>query len=114
MQRKPAESLRVCHTFKVGSRLGPDTFWIYFRTGECLKEPGSDSYDFAMAQRKMTKVIFTNLNIEEGMGLEEYQDVGEKEEEEDDVEKEGIKEEELVSSQNMEHSVIVVAPRHCV
>jgi len=32
-------------------------------------------------------------------------------EEEDDVEEEGIEEEELVSSQDMEHSVIVVAPR---
>jgi hypothetical protein len=43
--------------------------------------------------------------------LEEYQDVGEEEEEEDDVEEEGIEEEELVSSYDMEHSVIVVAPR---
>jgi len=42
---------------------------------------------------------------------EEYQDVGEEEEEEDDVEEEGIEEEELVSSYDMEHSVIVVAPR---
>jgi hypothetical protein len=52
----------------------------------------------------------TVLDIEEGEGLEEYQDVGE-EEEEDDVDEEGIKEEELVSSQDMEHIVIVVAPR---
>jgi len=52
------------------------------------------------------------LDIEEGEGLEEYQDVGE--EEEDDVEEEGIEEEELVSSQNMAHSVIVVAPRRWV
>jgi hypothetical protein len=44
-------------------------------------------------------------------GLEEYQDVGEEEEEEDDVEEEGIEEEELVSSYDMEHSIIVVAPR---
>ena len=51
----------------------------------------------------------TVLDIEEGEGLEEYQDVGE-EEEEDDVEEEGT-EEELVSSQDMEHIVIVVAPR---
>jgi hypothetical protein len=43
--------------------------------------------------------------------LEEYQDVGEEEEEEHDVEEEGIEEEELVSSYDMEHSVIVVAPR---
>jgi hypothetical protein len=56
----------------------------------------------------------TELDIEERNGPEEYQDVGGKEEEEDDVEEEGIKEEELVSSQDMEHSVIVVAPRHCV
>jgi hypothetical protein len=52
----------------------------------------------------------TELDIEEGEGLEVYQDVGE-EEEEGDVEEEGIEEEELVSSQDMEHSVIVVAPR---
>ena len=39
----------------------------------------------------------TELDIEEGEGLEEYQDVGEGEEE-DDVEEEGIEEEELVSS----------------
>jgi len=54
----------------------------------------------------------TELDIEEGEGLEEYKYVGEEEEEEDDAEEEGIKEEELVSSQDMEHSVIVVAPRH--
>jgi hypothetical protein len=57
LQRQPAENLKVCHTFKVGSRLGPDTFWIYLRTGESLKEPESDWYGFAMAQRKTTKVI---------------------------------------------------------
>ena len=44
----------------------------------------------------------TELDIEEGEGLEEYKDVDKEEEEED---------EELVSSQDMEHSVIVVAPR---
>jgi hypothetical protein len=55
MQRKPAESLKVCHTFKVGSRLSPDTFWICFRASESLKEPESDSYGFAMAQRKRRK-----------------------------------------------------------
>jgi hypothetical protein len=44
-------------------------------------------------------------------GLEEYQDVGEEREEEDDVEEDGIEEEELVSSYDMEHSVLVVAPR---
>ena len=38
--------------------------------------------------------------------------MGKEEEEEDDVEEEGIEKEELVSSQDMEHSVIVVAPRH--
>ena len=49
----------------------------------------------------------TELDIEEGEGLDEYKDV---DEEEDDVEEEGNEEEELVSSQDMEHSVIVVAP----
>jgi len=44
----------------------------------------------------------TELDIEEGEGLEEYKDVDKEEEEED---------EELVLSQDMEHSVIVVAPR---
>jgi hypothetical protein len=38
MPQKPVESLKVCHTFKVGSRLSPDTFWICFGTGENLKE----------------------------------------------------------------------------
>jgi hypothetical protein len=57
MQRKPAKSLKVCHTFKVGSRLSPNTFWICFRAGENLKEPESDLYGFAMAQRITTKVI---------------------------------------------------------
>jgi hypothetical protein len=57
MQRKPAESLKVSHTFRVSSRLSPNTFWIGFRAGESLKEPESDSYGFAMAQRKTTKVI---------------------------------------------------------
>jgi len=37
--------------------------------------------------------------------------VGEEVEEEDDVEEEGIEEEELVSSYDMEHNAIVVAPR---
>ena len=57
----------------------------------------------------------TELDIEEGEVLEEYKNVDEEEEEEedeeDDVEEEGNEEEELVSSQDMEHSVIVVAPR---
>jgi len=54
----------------------------------------------------------TELDIEEGEGLDEYKDVDEEEEEEeDDVEEEGNEEEELVSSQDIEHSVIVVAPR---
>jgi len=57
----------------------------------------------------------TELDIEEGEGLEEYKDVDkeevEEEEEEDDVEEEANEEEELVASQDMEHSVIVVAPR---
>jgi len=59
----------------------------------------------------------TDLDIEQGEGLEEYKDVDkeeeeeEEEEEEDDVEEEANEEKELVSSQDMEHSVIVVAPR---
>jgi hypothetical protein len=54
----------------------------------------------------------TELDIEEGEGLEEYKDVDkeEEEEEEDDVEEEANEEEELVSSQDMEHSVVAVAP----
>jgi hypothetical protein len=43
--------------------------------------------------------------------LEEYQDVGEEEKDEDDVEEQGIEEEELFSRYEMEHSVIEVAPR---
>jgi len=58
----------------------------------------------------------TELDIEEGEGLDEYKDVDEEEEEEEEenedvVEEEGNEEEELVSSQDIEHSVIVVAPR---
>jgi hypothetical protein len=41
---------------------------------------------------------YTELDIEEGEGLDQYQDVGEEEEEEDDVQEEGIEEAELVSS----------------
>jgi hypothetical protein len=52
----------------------------------------------------------TELDVEEGEGLEEYQDVGKEEDEEGNVEEEGIEEDELVLSQDMEHSVIVVAP----
>jgi len=52
----------------------------------------------------------TELNIEEGEGVEEYKDVDEEEEEEDDVEEDGNEKEELISSQDMEHSVIVVTP----
>jgi hypothetical protein len=37
--------------------LPSDTFWICFRTGESVKEPETDSYSFAMAQRNTTKVI---------------------------------------------------------
>jgi hypothetical protein len=51
----------------------------------------------------------TELNIEEGEGLEEYKDVDE-EEEEDDIEEDGDEKEEQVSSQDMQRSVIVVAP----
>ena len=53
----------------------------------------------------------TELDIEEREGLDEYKDVDEEEEDADDVEEEGNEEEELVSSQDIEHSVIVVAPR---
>jgi hypothetical protein len=59
----------------------------------------------------------TQLDIEEGEGLEEYQDIDEEAEveevvdEEDNIEEEGNEEEEPVSSQDMEHTVIVVAPR---
>ena len=55
----------------------------------------------------------TELDIEEGECLEESKDVDkeEEEEEEEDVEEEANEEEELVSSQDMEHIVIVVAPR---
>jgi hypothetical protein len=52
----------------------------------------------------------TELDIEGGEGLEEYKEVDEEEEEEDAEEEEGNEEEELVSSQYMEHSVIIVAP----
>ena len=55
----------------------------------------------------------TELDIEDGEGLDEYKDVDDEEdgeEDEDDVE-EGNEEEELVSSQDIEHSVIAVAPR---
>jgi len=38
MQRKPAENLKLCHTFKVGYCLSPDTVRICFRAGENLKE----------------------------------------------------------------------------
>jgi len=51
------KSLKVCHTFKVVSRLSPDTFWVGFCDCESLKEPESNSYGFAMAQKKTTKVI---------------------------------------------------------
>jgi len=52
----------------------------------------------------------TELDIEEREGLDEYKDVDEEEDEDEDVvEDEGSEEEELVSSQDIEHSVIVVA-----
>jgi hypothetical protein len=51
----------------------------------------------------------TELNIEEGVSLEEYKDV-DKEEEEDDTEQDGNLKEELVLSYDMQRSVIVVAP----
>ena len=57
---KAGEILNVCHTFKVCSRLSPDTFWVGFPAGESVKEPESDSYGFAMAQMKTMKVITQN------------------------------------------------------
>ncbi|KAF8539858.1 hypothetical protein BDD12DRAFT_881572 [Trichophaea hybrida] len=68
--------------------------------------------NFASRQNEENEEIdLAELDIEEGVGLEEYKDVGKREEEEDDVEEAGNEEEELVSSQDMEYSVIVVAPR---
>jgi hypothetical protein len=95
MQQMPAKRLQVCHTFKVRSRLTPDTCRICFRDGESLKEPESNLY--GLRWRKETdECDWTEQAIEEGVGLEEYQDVGKKEV--DDVQEEGIEEEELVSS----------------
>jgi len=57
---------------------------------------------------------WTELDIEKGEGLDENKDVDEEEEEEekeDHVGDEGNEEEELGSSQDMEHSVIVVTPQ---
>jgi hypothetical protein len=52
----------------------------------------------------------TELDIEEREGLDEYKDVdGEEDEDEEVVEEEGSEEEELVSTQDIQHSVIVVA-----
>jgi hypothetical protein len=53
----------------------------------------------------------TELDIEGGEGLQEYKEMDDEEEEEDDEEEDGNEDEELVSSQDMEHSVIIVAPR---
>jgi hypothetical protein len=39
------------------SWLPSDTFWICFRASKSLKEPESDSYGLAMAQRKTTKAM---------------------------------------------------------
>ena len=52
----------------------------------------------------------TELDIEEGVVLDEYKDVDEEEEEDEDVVEEDGNEEEPISSQDIEHSVIVVAP----
>ena len=80
----------------------------------------------AAAQTYSTSVDDVNKSIEENdesdlteldiEGLEVYKDVDkeEEEEEEEDVEEEANEEEELVSSQDMEHSVIVVSPRRWV
>jgi hypothetical protein len=59
----------------------------------------------------------TELDIEEGEGIDEYKDVDDEEDEEedeDDVQEEGNEEEELVSRQDIEHSVIAGAPRRSV
>jgi hypothetical protein len=56
----------------------------------------------------------TELHTEEGEGLDKYEDVDEEEEEEVDedfAEEEANEEEDLVSSQDREYSVIVVAPQ---
>jgi hypothetical protein len=55
-------------------------------------------------EEKNNESDLTELDIEEGEGLEEYENVDGEEEKEDN-------EEELVSSRDMEHSIIVVAPR---
>jgi len=52
----------------------------------------------------------TELDLEEGESIEEDEDV--KVDEEYEEEEEGNKR-EIVSSQDMEHSVIVVAQRRC-
>jgi hypothetical protein len=54
----------------------------------------------------------TEQDIEDGVGLEEHHDVGQ--EEKDDVEEEVIEEEELVSNEDMVHSVIVLPPQRSV
>ncbi|KAF8539847.1 hypothetical protein BDD12DRAFT_881642 [Trichophaea hybrida] len=77
----------------------------------CQRNPQLDFPDIRPEENDESDL--TELDIEEGEGLEEYKDVDEEEEEEDDVEQEGNEneKEELVLSQDMEHSVIVVAPR---
>jgi hypothetical protein len=64
----------------------------------------------AQMNTKYDESDLIELNIEEGQGLEEYKDLDEEEEEENDVEEDGNEKEELVPSQDMEHSLIVVAP----
>jgi hypothetical protein len=78
--------------------------------GEATAQTFSTSVDVNKSVEENDKRDLTELDIEEGEGLEEYKDVDKEEEEEDDVEEEANQEEELVSSQDMEHSVIVVAP----
>ena len=83
--------------------------------GEATAQTYSTSVDVNKSVVENDESDVTELDIEEGEGLEEYKDVDkeeeeEEEEEEDDVEEEANVEEELVSSQDMEHSVIVVAP----
>ena len=77
--------------------------WKPERVGKQLVRfcDGAEEYD---------ESYWTELTIEEGEGLEEYKEVDEEEEEDDD----GNKKEDLVSTQDMEHSVIVIAPWHWV
>jgi hypothetical protein len=130
---KPNTTPRLSHNHK---RLRANT------QGEAIAQTYSTSVDDVnQSAEDNDDSDFTEQDIEEGEGLEEYNDVDEEEQDEEqeednvleedndesdltelDIEEgEGLEEygnvdaeeeEELVSSQDMEHSVIVVAPRH--